>query len=78
MGGLDWSQPVVKVEDDELQLDWGDDKDQDEDEDDDDGLTMKKPESKEDGGSDSDGSKLQRDDSQVGGGLKNKCLLFSL
>uniref|UniRef100_A0A3Q1ITP3 RAVE complex protein Rav1 C-terminal domain-containing protein n=1 Tax=Anabas testudineus TaxID=64144 RepID=A0A3Q1ITP3_ANATE len=66
VGGLDWSQPVVKVEDDELQLDWGDDKDQDEDEDedDDDGLTMKKPESKEDGGSDSDGSKLQRDDSQ--------------
>uniref|UniRef100_A0A8C7J9X9 Dmx-like 2 n=1 Tax=Oncorhynchus kisutch TaxID=8019 RepID=A0A8C7J9X9_ONCKI len=37
---LDWSQPLVKVEDDGLQLDWGDDKN---DEDDTDGgLTMKK------------------------------------
>uniref|UniRef100_A0AAQ5XXK0 RAVE complex protein Rav1 C-terminal domain-containing protein n=1 Tax=Amphiprion ocellaris TaxID=80972 RepID=A0AAQ5XXK0_AMPOC len=43
-GGLDWSQPVVKMEEDELKLDWGDDKDNDEDEEDDDGLTMKKPE----------------------------------
>uniref|UniRef100_A0A665V3P3 Dmx-like 2 n=1 Tax=Echeneis naucrates TaxID=173247 RepID=A0A665V3P3_ECHNA len=44
IGGLDWSQPMIKVEEDELKLDWGDDKDEDEDEDDDDGLTMKKPE----------------------------------
>uniref|UniRef100_A0A8D3BIK4 Dmx-like 2 n=1 Tax=Scophthalmus maximus TaxID=52904 RepID=A0A8D3BIK4_SCOMX len=56
-GGLDWSQPVVKVEEDDLKLDWGDDKEHDEDEedddDDDDGLTMKKPEpdNKTDGGS---------------------------
>uniref|UniRef100_A0A3Q4IG57 Dmx-like 2 n=1 Tax=Neolamprologus brichardi TaxID=32507 RepID=A0A3Q4IG57_NEOBR len=41
-GGLDWSQPTVKVEEDELKLEWGDDKEDDEDEDDD-GLTMKKP-----------------------------------
>lgn len=66
VGGLDWSQPMIKVEEDELKLDWGAGKGDDEDEDDDDGLTMKKPESKEDGGSDSGGSKLQRDDSQVG------------
>lgn len=65
VGGLDWSQPVIEVEEDELKLDWGGDKEDDED-DDDDGLTMKKPESKEDGGSDSGGSKLQREDSQVG------------
>uniref|UniRef100_A0A673ZLG5 Dmx-like 2 n=1 Tax=Salmo trutta TaxID=8032 RepID=A0A673ZLG5_SALTR len=38
---LDWSQPLVKVEDDGLQLDWGDDKNDDED-DADGGLTMKK------------------------------------
>uniref|UniRef100_A0A674CJJ7 Dmx-like 2 n=1 Tax=Salmo trutta TaxID=8032 RepID=A0A674CJJ7_SALTR len=38
---LDWSQPLVKLEDDGLQLDWGDDKNDDED-DDDGGLTMKK------------------------------------
>lgn len=67
MGGLDWSQPMVKVEEDELKLDWGQDKEDDEDEDDD-GLTMKKPEaeSKADGGSESGGPKLQREDSQVG------------
>ncbi|XP_059928097.1 dmX-like protein 2 isoform X6 [Gadus macrocephalus] len=46
-GGLDWSQPLVQIEDDGLQLDWGKEKDEDEDDDDDDedgGLTMKKPE----------------------------------
>ncbi|XP_039980348.1 dmX-like protein 2 isoform X2 [Xiphias gladius] len=66
VGGLDWSQPVVKVEEDELKLDWGDDKEDDEDEDDDDGLTMKKPEpeTKADGGLESGGAKLQRADSQ--------------
>ncbi|XP_076587892.1 dmX-like protein 2 isoform X8 [Chaetodon auriga] len=65
-GGLDWSQPMIKVEDDGLNLDWGDDKDDDEDEDDDDGLTMKKPEAetKADGGSGASGSKLQRENSQ--------------
>ncbi|XP_067440972.1 dmX-like protein 2 isoform X6 [Thunnus thynnus] len=65
MGGLDWSQPMVKVEEDELKLDWGEDKEEDEDEDDD-GLTMKKPEAetKADGGSESVGPKLQREDSQ--------------
>lgn len=42
--GLDWSQPMVKGGDDELKLDWGEDKDEDEDEDDEGGLTMKKPE----------------------------------
>lgn len=66
VGGLDWSQPMVKVEDDELKLDWGDDKD--EDDDDDDGLTMKKPEAetKVDGVAESGGVKLQRENSQVG------------
>uniref|UniRef100_M3ZJ41 Dmx-like 2 n=1 Tax=Xiphophorus maculatus TaxID=8083 RepID=M3ZJ41_XIPMA len=62
VGGLDWSQPVVKVKEDELQLDWGDDKEDDEDEDED-GLTMKKPEI-EDKGSKNDGPKLHREDSQ--------------
>ena len=68
IGGLDWSQPMVKVEEDELKLDWEDDKEDDEDEDDDDGLTMKKtePETKAEGGSESVGAKLQRADSQVG------------
>ncbi|CAJ1049385.1 dmX-like protein 2 isoform X3 [Xyrichtys novacula] len=62
-GGLDWSQPVVKVEDEGLNLEWGDDKDEDSDEDD--GLTMKKPEAEtKDGGSESSGSKLQRENSQ--------------
>lgn len=67
VGGLDWSQPVVKVEDDDLKLDWGDDKDEDEDDDEDDGLTMKKPdaETKGDGGSEIGGTKLQRENSQV-------------
>ncbi|XP_034719332.1 dmX-like protein 2 isoform X5 [Etheostoma cragini] len=41
--GLDWSQPLVKVEEDTLKLDWEEGKEEDEDEDDD-GLTMKKPE----------------------------------
>lgn len=40
--GLDWSQPMVKMEGEGLQLDWGDDKEEDEDEEG--GLTMKKPE----------------------------------
>ncbi|KAK6294290.1 hypothetical protein J4Q44_G00351200, partial [Coregonus suidteri] len=51
---LDWSQPLVKVEDDGLQLDWGDDKkDEDDDDDDGGGLTMKKTEveTKDDKGS---------------------------
>ena len=68
-GALDWSQPLVKVEDEGLKLDWGDDKEDDEDEDDDGGgLTMKKPEAetKADGGSESGGAKLQRENSQVG------------
>ena len=45
-GSLDWSQPLVQIEDDGLQLDWGKEKDEDEDDDDDEdgGLTMKKPE----------------------------------
>ncbi|KAK0144417.1 DmX-like protein 2 [Merluccius polli] len=46
-GGLDWSQPLVQIEDDGLQLDWGADKDEDDEDDDEDnegGLTMKKPE----------------------------------
>uniref|UniRef100_A0A674CK68 Dmx-like 2 n=1 Tax=Salmo trutta TaxID=8032 RepID=A0A674CK68_SALTR len=65
---LDWSQPLVKLEDDGLQLDWGDDKNDDED-DDDGGLTMKKTdvETKADEGS--GGVRppgLQREDSQVG------------
>ncbi|XP_034415251.1 dmX-like protein 2 isoform X2 [Cyclopterus lumpus] len=66
-GGLDWSQPLVKLEDDELKLDWEQDKeDEDEEDDDDDGLTMKKPEAetKEDGGSEGGDPKLQREDSQ--------------
>ncbi|XP_041665960.1 dmX-like protein 2 isoform X5 [Cheilinus undulatus] len=63
-GGLDWSQPLVKVEDEGLKLDWGDDKDEDSDEDDD-GLTMKKPEAEtKDGESESSGNKLQRENSQ--------------
>ncbi|XP_056869524.1 dmX-like protein 2 isoform X2 [Takifugu flavidus] len=64
--GFDWSRPVTKAEDDELKLDWGNDKDddvEDEDEDDDDGLTMKKPETN-DGGSERGGTKLQRENSQ--------------
>ncbi|XP_060890288.1 dmX-like protein 2 isoform X5 [Labrus mixtus] len=66
-GGLDWSQPLVKVEDDGLKLDWEDDKDEDseEEEDDDGGLTMKKPEAEtKDGGTESGGDKLQRENSQ--------------
>ncbi|XP_052438398.1 dmX-like protein 2 isoform X2 [Carassius gibelio] len=39
---LDWSQPMVKIEDEGLQLDWGDDKEEEEDEEG--GLTMRKPE----------------------------------
>uniref|UniRef100_A0A671XSN3 Dmx-like 2 n=1 Tax=Sparus aurata TaxID=8175 RepID=A0A671XSN3_SPAAU len=67
-GGLDWSQPLVKVEEEGLKLDWGEDKDDDEDEDDDGGLTMKKPETetKADGGTEGGGAKLQRENSQVG------------
>ncbi|XP_034536056.1 dmX-like protein 2 isoform X3 [Notolabrus celidotus] len=63
-GGLDWSQPLVKVEDEGLKLDWEEDKNEDSDEDDD-GLTMKKPEAEtKDGGSESSGNKLQRENSQ--------------
>lgn len=61
--GFDWSQAVTKAEDDDLKLDWGDDKDED-DEDDADGLTMKTPETKDEG-SESGGTKLQRENSQV-------------
>lgn len=43
-GGLDWSQPLVQIEDDGLQLDWGADKIEDDDDDEEGGLTMKKPE----------------------------------
>ncbi|KAG7267248.1 hypothetical protein CRUP_037231 [Coryphaenoides rupestris] len=43
-GGLDWSQPLVQIEGEGLQLDWGADKDEDDDEDEEGGLTMKKPE----------------------------------
>ncbi|XP_051512650.1 dmX-like protein 2 isoform X3 [Myxocyprinus asiaticus] len=43
--GLEWSQPMIKMEDEGLQLDWGDDKEEDEDEEV--GLTMKKPEAEE-------------------------------
>ncbi|KAK9542420.1 hypothetical protein VZT92_000285 [Zoarces viviparus] len=67
VGGLDWSQPLVKTEEDELKLDWEQAKEDDEEEDDDDdGLTMKKPEAntKADGGSESDGPKLQSEDSK--------------
>ncbi|XP_068174948.1 dmX-like protein 2 isoform X2 [Antennarius striatus] len=66
VGVLDWSQPIVKAEDDELKLDWGDDKDNDLDEEDD-GLTMKKSksESRGEGGAESGGAKLQRENSQV-------------
>lgn len=51
-----------KGEEDELKLDWGEDKDEEEDEDDDGGLAMKKPE--EDKTANSGGPKLQREDSQ--------------
>jgi len=45
-GGLNWSQPLVQIENEGLQLDWGADKNEDDDEDEDEegGLTMKKPE----------------------------------
>lgn len=66
---------MVKVEEDELKLDWEDDKGDDEDEDDDDGLTMKKPEAETtaDGGSGKSGSKLQRENSQVGDIISRIC-----
>uniref|UniRef100_A0A671XZ40 Dmx-like 2 n=1 Tax=Sparus aurata TaxID=8175 RepID=A0A671XZ40_SPAAU len=62
-GGLDWSQPLVKVEEEGLKLDWGEDKDDDEDEDDDGGLTMKKPETetKADGGTEGGGGESEVD-----------------
>ncbi|XP_028679377.1 dmX-like protein 2 isoform X1 [Erpetoichthys calabaricus] len=44
---IDWSEPVFKLKDDELQLDWGDDKGEDEDEDEDGGITMKESSSGE-------------------------------
>ncbi|KAL6113439.1 dmxl2 [Pungitius sinensis] len=65
VGGLDWSQPLVKVEEDELKLDWDQDK-EDDDDDEEDGLTMKKPEAetKLEGGSESGCSKLKKEESQ--------------
>lgn len=60
-GGLDWSQLAVKVKEDELKLDWEEDKDADDIEDDD-GLTMKKAEPENKAG---EGPKLQKEDSQV-------------
>ncbi|KAM6980292.1 dmX-like protein 2 isoform 2-T2 [Aplochiton taeniatus] len=68
--GLDWSQPLIKLEDDGLQLDWGDTKDKDDDDDDDDdddegGLTMKKPEAETKVESGSGRPGLQREDSQA-------------
>nr|XP_061796137.1 dmX-like protein 2 [Nerophis lumbriciformis] len=59
-GGMDWSQPISKLEDNELKLDWGDDKDEEEEED---CLTMKKLETEMKVEETFD-SKLQRDDSQ--------------
>uniref|UniRef100_G3PWX1 Dmx-like 2 n=1 Tax=Gasterosteus aculeatus TaxID=69293 RepID=G3PWX1_GASAC len=66
VGGLDWSQPLVKVEEDELKLDWDQDKEDDDEEEEEDGLTMKKPEAetKVEGGSESDDSKLKKEESQ--------------
>lgn len=65
--GLDWSQPLVKAEKDELKLDWEQDKEDEDEEDDDDdtGLAMKKPEAENKAGS-AGVPKLQRADSQVG------------
>ncbi|KAM9765407.1 dmX-like protein 2 isoform 3-T3 [Menidia menidia] len=62
---LDWGQPLVKVEEDDLKLDWGEDKDED-DEDEDDGITMKKPESETKADEDlkNDDGKLPREESQ--------------
>uniref|UniRef100_H2LCH0 Dmx-like 2 n=1 Tax=Oryzias latipes TaxID=8090 RepID=H2LCH0_ORYLA len=60
-GGLDWSQLAVKVKEDELKLDWEEDKDADDIEDDD-GLTMKKAEPENKAG---EGPKLQKEDSQA-------------
>lgn len=70
-GGMDWSQPVVQVEEDELKLDWGDNKD-DEDDEDGEGLTMKKPEQETKADLKDGVSKLQRDESQVGNIFKLK------
>uniref|UniRef100_A0A9J8AE95 Dmx-like 2 n=1 Tax=Cyprinus carpio carpio TaxID=630221 RepID=A0A9J8AE95_CYPCA len=61
--GLDWSQPMVKMEDEGLQLDWGYDKEEDEDEEG--GLTMKKPEVEdEDAKKPSKSAAVQREDSK--------------
>ncbi len=60
--GLDWSQPMVKMEGEGLQLDWGGDKEEDEDEEG--GLTMKKPEVEdEEAKKSSKSAALQREDS---------------
>uniref|UniRef100_A0A671SFW4 DmX-like protein 2 n=1 Tax=Sinocyclocheilus anshuiensis TaxID=1608454 RepID=A0A671SFW4_9TELE len=60
--GLDWSQPMVKMEDEGLQMDWGFDKEEDEDEEG--GLTMKKPEVEdEEAKKPSKSAALQREDS---------------
>ncbi|XP_052007916.1 dmX-like protein 2 isoform X1 [Xyrauchen texanus] len=62
LAGLDWSQPMVKMENEGLQLDWDDDKEEDEDEEG--GLTMKKPEAgDEEAKKPSKGSALQHQDS---------------
>uniref|UniRef100_A0A672YKJ1 Dmx-like 2 n=1 Tax=Sphaeramia orbicularis TaxID=375764 RepID=A0A672YKJ1_9TELE len=57
-GGLDWSQPMIKVEEDELKLDWEEDKEEEDEEEEEDGLTMKKlqTENKSDRGSEGGGS----------------------
>lgn len=44
---LDWSRPVMKNDDDELKLDWGDDEDEDDEEEDKKGLMMKEEEEEE-------------------------------
>lgn len=62
--GLDWSQPLVKMEDESLQLDWEDNKEEDEDEDG--GLTMKKAEEEdEEAKKPSKSAALQREDSKA-------------
>lgn len=68
MGGLDWSQPMVQVGEDDLKLDWGDEKEDDDEDDDEECLTMKKLETdtKGEGSSEADGSNLQREETQVG------------
>ncbi|XP_046897782.1 dmX-like protein 2 isoform X2 [Hypomesus transpacificus] len=61
---LDWGQPLVKLEDDGLQLDWGVDKEDEEEDDDDGGLTMGRPEGKAEEVSGGERPGMQREDSQ--------------